>query len=316
MRPRIPPVLVALVAWAPAAHAGLIQIEHQPLHCVPLDRHLRVVARGAPADLVRGAELQFRAGPEAAWYATAMRGEAGSWSAVLPRPSASLGRFEYRIVMTEPSLETSATPPIAVAVGEDACASAAQAAVDSSIVVRVPPGAPVVPPVPSGFNPAGVVAAQEREAPKSKTKLALLGGLGAAGAIAAVALASAPEPGSTGSDLPFFAFNGTIPNPDSTISLSRDAIQVLVEMSQEPETPFSFTWRVEWRLSPRDPLCVSMAGVFNGAQRPTGLLLTAPLVTTGTCGNRFRATSAQITFHVAQRLVWDVTLSLPFDFEP
>jgi hypothetical protein len=93
MKPWIRAVVFAL-AWASAAHADPIEIQHEPSSCVPLDRHLRVVARGAPAELVRGAELQFRAGPEAAWYATAMKAEAGAWSAVLPRPSASLGRFD------------------------------------------------------------------------------------------------------------------------------------------------------------------------------------------------------------------------------
>jgi hypothetical protein len=124
-----------------------------------------------------------------------------------------------------------------------------------------------------------------------------------------------PEPGSSESEPLDCAFDGTIPHLTARSQLV-DAIQVLVEMSREPENPFTFTWRVEWRPGPRDPVCVSMAGVFAGAQHPTGLLLTAPLVSTGTCGDRFRVGSAQITFHIGALVIWDVTLGLPFGFEP
>src|SRR5215208_3990366 len=88
---------LALISSAGGAEAARIEVQHQPLPCVVADRFVRITAKGSPAP--RGAELQFRTDADGPWYALAMKAENGEWSAVLPRPMASLTDFEYRISM-------------------------------------------------------------------------------------------------------------------------------------------------------------------------------------------------------------------------
>jgi hypothetical protein len=59
-----------------------------------------------------------------------------------------------------------------------------------------------------------------------------------------------------------------------------------------------------------------MGDLFRGAQRPVGLVFSAPLARSGECGERFDASHARITVRVADRVAWDVGLELPFRFEP
>jgi hypothetical protein len=311
-------ITMVLAFSTPLAHAAGIEIEHEPLTCVPADRFVTVVAKGSPAERVSRADLEFRVDPASPWYSTSMELDRGEWSGVLPRATATLRHFEYRISMAGLASEASASPTIAVNVVGDAsnCDGRGRMSVGSSIVVRVPRGAPVVPPVPEGFNPAGVVAAQEREPAKSKKTLLALGGVGAVGAAVGLAVAGSSGAKAPRQDIPDFAFNGTSPYPESTISVSRGALQVFVLMSREPVSPLNLSWRVEWRQSASGAVCVSMSDVFNGAQRPTGLLFTAPLAASGACGARFDVSTARITIQVAARVVWDVTLTLPFSFEP
>jgi hypothetical protein len=302
-----------------AAPASALEVQHQPLPCVVADRFVRIVAKASsPA---RTAELQFRTDPDGPWYALAMKPENGEWSAVLPRPTASLARFEYRIAMAGEGSEAAETPAYAVTVGADpsACGGAAQSAVSSSIVVRVPPGAPVVPPVPRGFNPTGVVAV-EQPAPTNTKKALVIGGAAAAAGVAVVAAlggGSGSGPGGPGPDpVPRFRFEGTIPAPGATISMSRDTVQVLVRMDREPTSPLTLDWVVEWHQAVVGTLCASMSATFNGAQRPTSLVLTAPLAP-GRCGASFEASTLRITILVAAQIALDLILTdLPFRFEP
>jgi hypothetical protein len=316
---RVLPAL-ALASWAPIAQAAHIEIQHDPPTCVAADRFVRIVAKatGAQAEGVRGAELQFRAEAEGGWYSIAMTRVSGEWSAVLPRTTRALTRVEYRISMAGPDTGESVSPVFAVSVSADpaSCEGAAQLSVTSSIVVRVPAGAAAVPPVPAGFNPAGVVGAAEREPPKSKKGLWVLGGVGVAAGLVGLAAAGSKEPSVKPPDIPDFAFNGTSPNPETTISLSTGRLQVFVLMSREPSEPLDFAWRAEWRQTAGGPVCVSMSGFFNGAQRPPSLLLTGPLAASGACGDRFDVSVAHMTIQVSGKVVWDVTLTLPFRFEP
>jgi hypothetical protein len=310
-----------LAIWSSAARAGTIEIQHDPLACVPLDRYARISARGAPADQVASAELQFRANGGGAWYSIRMTSQAGDWSAVLPRPTASLGGFEYRLVMASKTLEPAAAGPYSVRVsgGADACVVPAESSLSSSIVVGVPAGAPVVPPVPEGFSPAGAVAAQERERAGSRSKRTplILAGLGLAGGAAAIAVAAGSGTAQPALDIPSFAFDGASPNPDSVLSLSRGSLQVFVRMSHEPEQPLTFIWRLDLRsAAPGAPLCLYMTDVFVGAQRPTRLVLTAPLNNSGACGDRFEVEVGRLTIGVRNQPVLDATLALPYKVEP
>ena len=314
----VPAVVLALSASV--AHAGGVEIRHDPVACVPLDRYARLSAKGIPAGQVASAELQFRVDPAGAWYSVLMKAEGDEWSAVLPRPTGPLDRFEYRVVMTSRDVQTAATEPFPVRVSADPteCAGPAESSVRSSIVVRVPAGAPVVPPVPPGFSPTGVVA--EVQPSGSGKKVMILAGVGlagAAGVVAATAASGSPEQdSSTDQGIPDFSLERTSPNPGSVLSLSRSTLTLFVRMSREPKTPLTFTWRLELRSSPGDSLCLVMTDVFRGARHPTSLLLTAPLMTSGLCGQRFDVDHGRLTIRVEDRIVLDLALGLPFHFEP
>lgn len=312
MRARVT-VALAMLTSAAAAEAAPIEVRHQPLPCVVADRFVRIAATASPAP--RTAEVQFRTEPDGPWYALAMKPEDGEWAAVLPRPMASLAGFEYRISMAGEGPETSQTPAYAVKVAPDpsACAGAALSAVNASIVVHVPQGAPVVPPVPRGFNPGGVVGTDEGAPARSKKALVLGGAAAVAGGVAAVALRSGSEEAAA-SDLPDFVVEGSIPAPGNTVSLSGDTIQVLVRMSREPDQPLNFSWIVEWRQTTLGPVCVSMLGTFNGAQRPTDLVLSGPLGATPFCGASFDAGLVRLLINASGHGPVARSGELPFHF--
>jgi hypothetical protein len=311
-------VTQGLLWWAAVAAAAPLDIVHEPPACVPADRYLRVVAAASPSEQVRAAELQFRADPEGAWYTATMAADGGKWSGLLPRATPALARFEYRISMTGPAGEVSSTPTYGVRVASDpsGCDGLGELSVSTSIVVRVPPGAPVVPPVPAGFDPGGVVAAAQPHGHGAKKALVLLGAAGTAGVLVGVAAAGNSETAAPPPDIPGFAFTGTSPNPGSTILLGRTQLQLFVTMSREPATPLNLDWRAEWRQTGSGPVCVAMDGRFNGAQRPVGLIFTSSiLLASSECGTSFEASFAHLTIRVSDRLVWEVTLGLPFRFE-
>jgi hypothetical protein len=302
---------------APATAASPFEIAHDPLRCVPADRFVRIVASAAPA-AARAAELQFRAAPQGGWYATPMTAAGDGWAAYVPRATSSLSRFEYRVSMTGTNGETSTSPafPVRVSPEPSGCEASGELSLSSSIVVRVPPDAPVAPPVPAGFDPAGVVAAQQDHGHGPKKALIVLGGLGTAGALVGLAAAGSSEPGAPPPDVPNFTLTGSSPSAGASVSYSGANLRLIVMMSREPTRPLDFDWRAEWRQVSAGALCVSMADHFTGAQRPTSLLLTAPLMPTAACGSSFDASVAHVTITVSGKIVWDVTLNLPFRFTP
>lgn len=311
------PAVAALLAIPLAGGAAeRLAIQHEPVTCVPAERFTRVSASASPAGSVQRADVEFRIGPQAPWYAVPMTAEGNAWSAVLPAPTRAVGHFEYRISMAA-GASPAATEPHSVEVTADAasCPSAGQPSVSSSIVVRVPPGAPIVPPVPPGFSPTAVVAAQERAPVEKKKTWVVLGGLGAAAAMAGVAAAASHQQ-TTPVDVPTFSFEGTTPNPDSAVSVSRGTLQILVRMSHEPMFPLTLNWQADWRQSAGSPVCILMTGTFNGAQRPVGLVLTGPIGSSGACGTQFTASVAHIFVSTGGQVVLDLTTSLPFRFEP
>jgi hypothetical protein len=312
-------IAVALLLAAPAAgSAAQLRIAHEPVACVPTDRHLRISATGLPAGQVRGAELQFRVGAERPWYAAVMTARGGGeWQGILPRPGPALREFEYRIVMTSDALARAMTAPVAVRVADaDApCDAVAQGSLDASIVVRVPAGAPLVPPVPPGFSPAGVITPRD-EAKGSKLIPLLVGAAGAAGVAGSVAndrkVVAPPAP-----DIPTFAFTGTSPHPGTVLSLSRTPLVVFITMSREPNRAIDLAWRLELRSTGvAAPVCLVMEGVFAGARRPVSLALLGPLSATGACGERFEVNRGRLTVAIGGEPVFDAMLSLPFRVEP
>ena len=82
-----------LVLLSAAAFAGPVQVRHDPIACVPGDRHVTITTRAEPADAAVAVELQFRA-EGSDWYGVAMAREDGVWSARLPRAGPTLPHFD------------------------------------------------------------------------------------------------------------------------------------------------------------------------------------------------------------------------------
>jgi hypothetical protein len=314
--------LLALAVAAPgaASAAGRIAIDHAPLECVPYERYTRITASGAPAAAVASAQLEFRtAVSDESWYSVGMVAQGTEWSAFLPRPVPPLARLEYRIVMRSPEAGEEATPTIVARV-EAECGSAVRSApaVDAPIVVRRPRGAPLVPPVPSGFSPAGVVAAREDVRTPGVKELAIGAGL-AAGITAAFVLgtgaASAPR---ELSELPVVAFSGTIPASGGVLSLGEDELSVLLHITGRGTTTIQFFWIFELLGVGGDTVCVSTNGrLVPITSLPATVTLTAPLLPRPACGARFDVDRARLRVSIEGRTVFDEILApLPFHFEP
>jgi hypothetical protein len=311
-----PLVLAALLA-ASSSSAAEIAVEHTPLACVPADRYLRVSARAPAAAAV---QLQFRSDASGPWYSTPMSEVDGEWTAFLPRPARTLARLEYRIVATGTG-GPGATPPAAprLAAAGQTCDAVAQVSVETPIVVTVPPGAPVVPPVPAGFSPAGVVAAKER--PRSNLALKIAGGVVVAG-VAAAALGGAAEatnnPPPTEVRVPDIRFNDIEPPPGSTLAPNRDRVVVLMRLGTRPTTSLFFVWRVELISDAAGAACLFMTGTASAVET-IDLPLTGPLISTGACGppaQRFDTERIRIAISVLERPVYEETLALPYHFTP
>lgn len=281
-----------------AAAAGLDAIRHEPISCVPEGRYVTVTALGVPADHVASATLQFRHSAAApGWYTIRMTPGAGSWVGVLPRPMKELAEFDYRVVMTSKDLQARFTAPFSARVVADGtCGTPAQNEAPS-IVVEVPPGAPVMPPVPPGFSPAGVVAAAEPRAPDRRRNVKWAAGAAAAAAVGAVVAGIGPAPPKA-RPVPEIDILETSPPSGGTFSTSRDRLSVLVSVTGEPLEPITLTWFFSLHASLLEP-CLSMTDTLTlGPARPQTIELAAPLRTNGFCGTTFNVHSARLTIVV------------------
>lgn len=307
---------LALGAAAPAPAADRLAIGHDRVECVPPDRYTRIAATAAPADGVASALLQFRAAADGGWYSVAMAAEGKEWSAFLPRPVHPLARLEYRIVMRGSDAGEAATPPIAVRVGaECALAPRSASAVEAPIVVRVPKGAPLVPPVPAGFSPAGVVAAEDPVRKSRIRTLALAGGLaaGIAGVVlGGAALSDSPE---FDVEVPAITLTRTSPLPGSVLSVSRDQLAVFLLLTGTGRT-FNFTWRFEMLGTGRDAVCLFMNGAASARGQSATVTLVGRLTRTGACAERFDVDRSRLVILVGPRTVYQAVQPLSFHIEP
>jgi hypothetical protein len=307
----------ALLAPAAGGAAATLEVEHMPATCVPADRYLRIDARGVPAAEAARAELQFRADAAGPWYSIAMTAGPEGWTAFLPRPSAALERFEYRIAATARDAASVVSGPYAVRVGRgpEECGATAPPALEAPIAVTVPAGAPVTPPVPAGFSPAGVVAAEGARSSHRGLKIAGAIVAGAVGIATAAGVASSTsEPPATGPPtVPDLRFNAIRPPPGSVIALGRDTLVVELLMATEPAIPMNLGWQVSLEAGGEE--CVIMFGVFNGVQRPLGLALTGPFRPPG-CRLPLETDTVHIYVTHRDQIVYDQSLRLPYRIEP
>ena len=308
--------LAGAVLCSPYVADADIAIRHDPVSCVPEGKYLSVTAVGEPAEQVASATLQFRQDASApGWYSIRMTEVAGRWVGVLPRPMKELGKFDYRITMTTKDLQNGFTTPFSARVVADGTCATPAGNDAASIVVEVPPGAAVMPPVPPGFSPAGVVAAAEPRAPDRRSKVKWASGAVAAatlGALVAGVGSAPPEPPA----VPEFTILETMPGSGSTFSLSRDRLSMLVAVSGEPLEPITFTWFVSLQASLLEP-CLSMTDTLTlGPARPQTIELASPLRINGFCGTTFSVHSVRLTLVVDGQVAREVSQAVSIRVVP
>ena len=306
----MPHLAFILLFAAPAAPAP---VDHRALSCIPAERYARIAARDPQA---AAAELQFRTSPSGPWYSTRMASAAGEWFAFLPRPARTLAEVEYRIVVTGAGAEKSESAPVRARVGAPGeCDEAGRTSVDAPIVVTVPAGQPLVPPVPAGFSPAGVVAA---EAPKrSNRTLKIAGGVAAAAVIGVTAAATAEstsEDPSTQPIVPPIRFNDTQPSGGASFNYNRDRFVVELRLGARPNVTLTLFWHVELRGA-NGRSCLEMNGVATAPPDSVELPLTNALISSGACGFQFDTQTLYVSVSHQSQIVYEETLGLPYHLQ-
>ena len=173
-----------------------------------------------PADSVESARLLFRPLGYEAWYQVAMRRSGEGFLAVLPKPRPSAQRVQYVVEVSGVGRPRARGQELAAPVVEEAsqCQGAPAETMESAaIAVRVPKGAPAVPPVPPGFMPVGAVAVEDPARHKGPLPLIIAGGF--AGALGGLfALGSGPR-ATVNAPAEEVNFLDSVPPPNSRMSL-------------------------------------------------------------------------------------------------
>jgi hypothetical protein len=207
---------------APAAAAATgVAIQHEPIGCVVAERHPRFEACFDPADAVSRARVDFRIHEGLHWYTVDMAREGSCYAALLPQPKATTPSIDYYIEVLDRDFRETRTQehnPRVVTSAEGCEQKVAGAVGTASVVLGAPAGAPAVP---LGFAPAGIggagvapLAAAPKGAPGAEStaeasagprssssggggshlsRTLLIGGVVAAGAVGALALAGGKE---------------------------------------------------------------------------------------------------------------------------
>ena len=288
--------LVPLLLLAASADARAFEVVHEPVTCVPTGRFARMMARGNPAAAVASAEAQFRTHAAADWYRVRLTAANGGWEGLLPQPTASLSRFEYRIVLTGTDASTSETGPFGVDVSPEGCPVRDHSVAQGSVVVQVPPGAPLVPPVPAGFSPIGALLpeADTNRAPtrtaSRRAKVLFIGAAVVGGATAALVAGGGERvaDGDAPPIVPIFRYTTTIPPPGSSVSIRSGQFGIVVTMDEQPSGVLEVEFSSTLSTAGGSP-CADMNGIVRGVRQPLGVVLNAPLRVLGPCGDTFDA---------------------------
>jgi hypothetical protein len=294
-------------------------IDHAPISCVARDQHAVVNAR-TRVETSR-MQVHFRVPSQTLWYRTAMRQDGADWTAILPRTTAAT--FEYRIEMASPTLGDSASTPafsVDVVADLERCQTGFVPSVQTPIIVRVPQGAPLIPPVPAGFSPVGVVGANEAVVPSSSSK----GRLVAAAAlpmavVAGIAASSSQESGPKATPVGDvgFKFAGVQP-ADGYISLSGTRLFWSLDVDHTTRTPVSYGCVLELLADSRS--CAFASGFFSASGNDDAIqrvTLSGPL--RATCPSDFTATGVRVSVQslaLNSRIVFEATVPARFEVGP
>jgi hypothetical protein len=192
--------LGAAVLPLSAAHAQGPSIQHKAVGCIVADRYPRLDACFAPsADVARG-RVHFRAHGTPHWYFVDMKAEGPCHSGILPKPLKSTRKIDYYIDVVDKAFAEGRTPehdPKVVSRNMECDMDMIMAAGmgSASIVLGVAAGAP---PIPVGFDGAGIVAgppSAAKSGPPEPEVSAGSGGGGGGGTAAAFLLGAAAAGG-------------------------------------------------------------------------------------------------------------------------
>jgi hypothetical protein len=204
-----------------ARGAGPLRIRTSPPACLLAAGFPVIRSLIDPADAVASANLFFRPEAYPLWYEVPMHRRGSGFLAVLPKPRPSAQRVHYYVEATAPGRPRARGPQLSAPVVEDAarCGGAPAEMVESAAVgVRVPRGAPAVPPVPPGFSPVGAAAIEEARTVE-RLPFIMAGGV-AAGMAGGMAFAGKKPPGGSAQAGDEIAFLDSNPPPDARISIS------------------------------------------------------------------------------------------------
>ncbi len=173
-----------------AAQAQAPAIEHKAVNCIVAQQFPRFDACFAPAEQVARAKVQFRARGTPHWYSVDMGAQGPCHSGVLPKPKKSTKRIDYYIDVVDRRFNEGRTrehePRVVERLGECGRDQLMAVGLGSAppIVLGVAPGAP---PIPVGFESAGIAGASAPGAPVAQAKGGGGGGLAAVLVIGAAA---------------------------------------------------------------------------------------------------------------------------------
>jgi hypothetical protein len=168
-----------------------------------------------------------------------MSREGDTFTAVLPRPRMTAQKVRYFIEATGTTASSvqGAENVVEVVGAESACGGrrVGEALASAQVVVEVPPGAPLVPPVPQGFSPVGASAVEGSVVARKSRHKGLWLGLGGAalgGAVAASQLSAGDSAtGQVAGPLhPGFALVTTFPQSGGIVSVSRPFVELRIRV--------------------------------------------------------------------------------------
>jgi Bacterial SH3 domain len=217
----------------PASESGP-SIEHQPVSCIVAETSPRLGARFDP-DTVAKPRVYFRADGTAYWYYVDMGAAAGGYEGILPKAKEDTKKIDYYIEALAPTLTSGRTQeyaPIVVKSKSDCDGKMMAGVAASAGKVVVGSLSAQAPPLPAGFEAAGIVAAgaaagatgAQAASGGSHTLLYVAGGVVVAGG---VALAAKGGGGSSSSSAPAASVTGTWTGPlasQSTVTGDRSTI--------------------------------------------------------------------------------------------
>ena len=179
-----------------------------------------------PSDTVAAVTLHFRPEGYPLWYQLPMKRSGEGFLAMMPKPRPSAQRVLFFVEVKTLDARPLRGNELSARVVEDPAqceGPPAETAERAAIAVRVPKGAPAVPPVPPGFEPVGTVSLEPfHQGSGGKTVLYVAGGFAAAlgGIFASGDPRPSPMPSTTPNQIEFV---DSVPPPDSHLSLSSGA---------------------------------------------------------------------------------------------